>query len=304
MNRPMRWTIWCFPASSVFNDKGKKLGISDVRFATIALLVLALPATWGADLEWPADYRYGLESLERGQFQAAVAALEKAIAANPRPGLSEDPAGVDYLPYVNLAIAHYKAGHPDQARAALEQSRHHAVATASFGGRNLWDRYALSIMATDEAMVAQSGTADFREYERGTYTLDEAEAGEIKRQVLRRCALSEKVAANRLPWYFHYEFGLELTAAGDPQRGLDALILAANVREESKRKSRMYGMWFTDYLPYFRIAQAHSKLGNWRCAMDAMRLSARYSEFSPADSGFQDYSDLQKLILRHNPQSG
>ena len=97
---------------------------------------------------------------------------------------------------------------------------------------------------------------------------------------------------------------LPASKTSDPQRGLDALILAANVREESRRKSRMYGMWFTDYLPYFRIAQAHSKLGNWRCAMDAMRLSARYSEFSPADSGYRDYSDLQKLILRHNPQSG
>ncbi len=153
--------------------------------------------------------------------------------------------------------------------------------------------------------AAAAGEADYRDFEAADYTLDPREAAQIRRQVLRRCALSEKIAGNRLPWYFHYEYGLELLAAGDPQRGLEALIVAANLREVSKRNSRMYGMWFTHYLPYFQIAQAHSQLGNWRCAMDALRLSARYSEYSPADAGYQDYSDLQKLILRHtNDRSG
>ncbi len=167
---------------------------------------------------------------------------------------------------------------------------------------------ALSALALAPALPVAAGELaadpDYRQYDAAAYVLDEAQAEQIRNQVLKRCALAARLAENRLPWYFHYEFGLELLAAGDPQRGLEALIVAANLREESKRNSRMYGMWFTHYLPYYQIAQAHSQLGNWRCAMDAMRLSARYSEFSPADAGWTDYSDLQKLILRHAEQSG
>lgn len=166
---------------------------------------------------------------------------------------------------------------------------------------------ALAVLGFGALLLAPFAVAgkdtDYRQFDQAAYVLDAAQAERIRDQVLKRCALSARLAENRLPWYFHYEYGLELLAAGDPQRGLEALIVAANLREESKRNSRMYGMWYTHYLPYFQIAQAHSQLGNWRCAMDAMRLSARYSEYSPSDAGWSDYSDLQKLILRHTTQS-
>ncbi|MDJ0654747.1 MAG: tetratricopeptide repeat protein [Xanthomonadales bacterium] len=258
------------------------------------LLTFSLAATAGG---WDDDYRYGLESLERGQYQAAIGAFTKAIEGNPQASLATN-GKLDYLPYLNLAVAYHQAGANDQAREALRESGQQGVVARSFMGRNLWDRYALAIMATDEQMVADTSQGDYREFERSDYTLSGQEARQIRTQVLRRCALSEKIASDNLPWYFHYEYGLELMEAGDPQRALDELILAANLREDSKRNSRMYGMWFTNYLPYYQIAQAHSKLGNWRCAMDAMRLSAQQDEFSPVDPGYQEYSDLQKLIMR------
>ena len=136
------------------------------------------------------------------------------------------------------------------------------------------------------------------------YALTDTECEDIRRQVLRRCALPEKGSTGTLPWYFHYEYGLELMAAGDSQRAIDELIVAAAIREKSRRKSRMYGMWFTDYLPYYQIALAHSKMGNWQQAMDAMRVSARNSEFSPIDRGYDQYSDLQKLIMRQSDEAG
>ncbi len=244
------------------------------------------------------DYRYGLESLERGEFTAAIAAFETAVSKDPTPRLAVLANDTDYLPHLNLAVAHHEAGNQEAARKALDVSAAHGVVRQSYLGRKLWDRYALNIMATDSAMLADNQAADFRTFERSDFTLSDTEVTSIKSQVLRRCALSGKGPTDEMPWYFHYEFGLDLMAAGDPQRALDELILAANLREDSKRNSRMYGMWFTNYLPYFQIAQAHSKLGNWQCAMDAMRVSAKQSEYSPVDPGYDQYSDLQKLILR------
>ncbi len=266
------------------------------RFLLTLLLVSSSTLINAAD----DDYHYGLESLERGEFSAAIAGFEAAIKADPVPRLAVLARDTDYLPHLNLAVAQHEAGNGAAARKALEKSAGYGVVRQSYLGRKVWDRYALNIMATDDAMLADNATADYRQFERSDFTLSESEVTTIKGQVLRRCALTGKGSTDQMPWYFHYEFGLDLMAAGDPQRALDELILAANLREDSKRNSRMYGMWFTNYLPYFQIAQAHSKLGNWQCAMDAMRVSAQQSEFSPVDPGFEQYSDLQKLIMRQS----
>jgi hypothetical protein len=267
----------------------------------IAACLLAAPIQSFAE-EWPESYPRALDQLEKEQFADAVKSLEASIEQDPTPASRE--GGIDYLPYLHLAIAQYENGEKEDARSALAKSQEHETALNSFIGRNLWDRYALLIMATDEQVAKASQDADFREFERQPYSLSDAVCEDIKRQVLRRCALPQESGADTLPWYFHYEYGLELMAAGDAQRAVDELILAATIREKSRRKSRMYGMWFTDYLPYYQIALAHAKMGNWRHAMDAMRTSSQFGEFSPVDRGYEEYSDLQKLIMRQNEKAG
>ncbi len=160
----------------------------------------------------------------------------------------------------------------------------------------------LLIVASTQVVLAASsiqtddGMVPYTEYTPSAYTLEPSEVAEIRARVLRKCAIRSTGRDEQLPWYFNYEFGQELVAAGDTQRGLDALILAANQRQTSQRNSRMYGMWYTNYLPYYRIAQAHSQLGNWACAMDAIRLSNQNTEFTRSDRGYEAYSDLQKMI--------
>lgn len=151
--------------------------------------------------------------------------------------------------------------------------------------------------ATAATTIQSEDTVRYTDYTPSAYTLEAHEVDEIRARVLRKCAIRSTGLDEQLPWYFNYEFGQELMAAGDVQRGLDALILAANQRQVSQRNSRMYGMWYTNYLPYYRIAQAHSQLGNWACAMDAIRLSNQHAEFSRTDRGYQDFSDLEKMIL-------
>jgi len=162
--------------------------------------------------------------------------------------------------------------------------------------------FIFTVLSVSNNAVARQAE-NYRQFERSALTLPDSEVETIRNQVLRRCALTQNTAQSQLPWYFHYEFGLELLNQGDPQRALDALIVAANLREDSKRNSRMYGMWFTNYLPYYQIALAHTKLGNWRCAMDALRVSTKNSEFLPRDRGYEEFTDLEKMILFQNPQS-
>lgn len=274
---------------------------SITRYVLGALAMLSpLSVTTSLAAErWEQDYLEALDLLSERSFEPAAARLALAAEARPQPAIGAIDGEIDYLPYLHLAATRFELGDAAEARRLLAESARHGVARRSWVGRQLWERYALPIMASDDALTGSgAATASFRDFDRQAYVLDEDEAELLRAQVLRRVAPPGDDGRDMLPWYFHYEYGLELLDAGDPQRALDELILAAGKRETSARKSRMYGMWFVNYLPYYRIAQAHSQLGNWRCAMDAMRLSARYGEFSPADRGFEDYSDLQKLILR------
>jgi hypothetical protein len=111
------------------------------------------------------------------------------------------------------------------------------------------------------------------------------------------------MAENKLPWYFYYEFGVELLKSGDPQRAVEAFVLGANVREDPSRNKRMYGMWYIDYLPYYQLALAHSKLGNWESARDAIETSENFGEFSPDDSDYESFTSLNQLI-QSNLQQG
>jgi hypothetical protein len=129
-----------------------------------------------------------------------------------------------------------------------------------------------------------------------TQQLSEQQLQDLRRNVLRRCALSSKIDQNKLPWYFHYEFGVALLNAGDAERSLEALQLGANLRQEPKRDKRMYGMWYIDYLPYFQIARAHSRLGEWEEASAAIQLSDELEHISRRDYAFDSYSELRARI--------
>jgi hypothetical protein len=59
----------------------------------------------------------------------------------------------------------------------------------------------------------------------------------------------------------------------------------------------MYGVWFTDYLPYLQIARLHVRLGNWACARDALRVSQELKEVTKKDREFHEFEELQQEAL-------
>jgi len=244
-------------------------------------------------------YLTGIEQFTQGNPAAAADSFFSAIRLAPSP--ETEPA--EYIPYLYLAVSQYENGHFQQARDALIQSQVYGVAARTETGKLLLERYAARIM------TAQVGEGDYAFAPQSSpvasdaYSLSDNEVELIRAQVLNRCAIDSKLVKNKLPWYFYYEFGMDLMKAGDAKRAIEAFQLGANLREDPSRNKRMYGMWYIDYLPYYQIALAHSKLGEWQQAHEAILTSENFGEFSPNDPDYASFSELDRLIksnLKHN----
>jgi len=245
-------------------------------------------------------YLSGLEFFQQGDPQEASESFFSAIRLAPQP--TTEPA--EYIPYLYLSVAYYESGHMRQARDALIQSQVYGVAAETETGKQLLDRYAAKIMSApleDPEFVTSPQSSPVAN---PTYLLSDNEVELIRAQVLDRCAISSKLANNKLPWYFHYEFGMDLMKAGDAQRAIEAFQMGANVREDPSRNKRMYGMWYIDYLPYYQLALAHSKLGEWESARDAIETSENFGEFSPSDPDYQSFASLSQLIKSNLKDNG
>jgi tetratricopeptide (TPR) repeat protein len=146
------------------------------------------------------------------------------------------------------------------------------------------------------AVPAAQKPRSYRDFDPRPAVLAEADLDRLRSRVLSRCNLPPGTDLKKAPWYFHYELGLELSRRGDPQRALDAFLEAIQRRSEPHRQARMYGMWFTDYLPYLEIAKAHAALGNWQCAADAVRISLGTREVTEGDREFLELTELKSEI--------
>jgi hypothetical protein len=146
------------------------------------------------------------------------------------------------------------------------------------------------------ARAAPAPGKDFKTFERKPTVLSDEELDRLRRAVLARCDMAPTADPSRAPWYYHYELGLELERRKDPQRALDALLEAVARKARPERRSRMYGMWFQDYRPYFEIAKLHAMLGNWQCAADALRLSERAAEVRGGDGSYGELQELKSEV--------
>jgi hypothetical protein len=124
------------------------------------------------------------------------------------------------------------------------------------------------------------------------------EAAEALRQrVLNQCGLV--ASSDILPWYFHFEFGRALLGAGDAARAVEQLSMSIDLNPVPRADKRLYGMWFTDYLPYIQLAEAHAQLDNWPCAAHAMQLSRETGESAFGQVDPQRIRALQDAIDRN-----
>ena len=148
---------------------------------------------------------------------------------------------------------------------------------------------ALLLFATVLAAEEPSLTA----FERKPFVLSESEVESIKNEIRTRCNLPPADDIT-YPWYYHYEVGLAMQKHRDWQRALDSMLTALDRRERPQKYTRIYGMWFIDYFPYYNIGLAHYHLKNWKCAVQSFRLSQMFEDI-PRDA-VQSYR-LRELEL-------
>lgn len=124
----------------------------------------------------------------------------------------------------------------------------------------------------------------------------------LRQKVLVQCGLAE--ATDRLPWYFHFEFGRALLDAGDARRAVVQLAQSVDLNPVPRADKRLYGMWFTDYLPYFQLADAHARLENWPCAAHALELSRSSGEAASGRLDPQRVRAVENAIGQHGDAVG
>jgi tetratricopeptide (TPR) repeat protein len=273
------------------------------------LVVLVSGVAVAQNRDWQQNYVVALTQFEKGNFEAAALALEESISRNPQP----ETGGIDYLPYIYLAVSRFELGQNNAARDALVMSHVKAKASTTESGQILIESYGAQIMnAPLTAPVTASiiaapinekplPVADPKPLEQDfqVVSLSENEVDTIRQQVLKDCEFCTDVSENKMPWYFHYKMGVDLMAAGDVERALESFKIGVSLRTQSSRDSRTYGMWYIDYLPYYQIAMAYAKLGNWKNAQTAISVSDRLGEFSPRDRDYEEFTELQVLIANH-----
>lgn len=268
-----------------------------MRLAIAALMSAAVVAA--AELPWYQSYERGVAAVERGEGATAIPLLEAAISERPQEALKVRTHGVhfvDYLPHLYLAYAHWLAGNALSARRGLAESDRQGVARQSEPGRELAG--ALRTLLREPAPVptpeqtAEPAPARFRLFPHRSPTLSEDEYRRLEAEVMASCGIDPASPLTIAPWYFHYELALALDRRGDPQRALEALLVSTQRRPQPQRQARLYGMRFSDYVPYFWIAREHARLGNWECVIDALRVSSENGEVSERDPEYAEYMAL------------
>jgi tetratricopeptide (TPR) repeat protein len=270
----------------------------------LGLALLAVPQEPAA---WYQLYDQGVMAIEQGRPAEARPLLEAALAKRPTEGLKVRTYGVffvDYMPHLYLAIAAQMLGELESARASIATAEASGIAARSEAGAPLLAAYRILLRSPGEdATQHQAATPverrGFRIFPSQPPKLSDTEYQQLRKQVAARCGVPDDVTSSRAPWYFHYELALVLARQGDPQRSVEALIVSTDHKPQPQRQARMYGMWFTDYIPFYWLAREHALLGNWECVTDALEASQKSGEVSERDQEFAEFRALVEEARRH-----
>jgi tetratricopeptide (TPR) repeat protein len=266
----------------------KKLTLVFVCFAVIAM---------AGEPVWRVNYSKGMQFISEQKYEDGIAYLKMAVADKPISEIVKDSSGtLEYLPYLQLGISYYHIGKTQLAEEFLNLENSLSAISMSKAGQDLMKDYRdkLSRSASNDP-VAEQG---IREFQKKPYVLSEQEVQRMKEDIRQRCNLP-KADERTYPWYYHYELGLMLKQKSDWQRALDSFISALDFRDRPQRFSRIYGMWFIDYYPYYNIGLAHYHLRNWKCADESFRLSQMFEDL-PSSSSEQKLMQEMKSEVERN----
>jgi tetratricopeptide (TPR) repeat protein len=260
---------------------------------SLALVVASVPLAAG---EWFDHYEKGVRLIEQGKAAEARTELEAAVKARATEGVqvpSRPQQYIDYLPHLYLAIANQMAGDVEKAKKELAIAETSGMATKSEVGRPLLVAYQLLLRGDAAGKYPR-----YAVYEKRIGVLGDDDFTALRNDILTRNNLPLDTKPADSPWYANYEIGLELERKGDYPRALTHFIDAVADRPNPQRQARMYGMWLIDYYPYFHIARAHTRLGNWQSAKNALEISQRLGEIPNGAPELSEWLSLQRETER------
>jgi len=96
-------------------------------------------------------------------------------------------------------------------------------------------------------------------------------------------------------WYESYEKADRALRAGEWDEAVRQIHLALEGKGDSSARARTYGMNFTSYFPYYKLAVAYYNLGDLDAASQALENEERASAVQQSAA---DYAELQSLRQR------
>lgn len=241
---------------------------------------------------WRDNYEKGLQLAAQGRYEEAASFLKMSVADKPISEIiAEEKGAFEYLPYLQLGICYFHMDKLSLAREFFQVENSLAALAQSKGGVQLMKQYSAKVESAGGTRAVPKEDV-IRKFERKPYVLNDGDVGKMKEDIRNRCNLP-KADEESYPWYYHYELGLAFEGKHDWQRALDSFLAALDHRDQPQRYSRIYGMWFIDYYPYYNIGKAHMNLQNWQCASSAFRLSQMFEDM-PRNS--PDFLNLQDLL--------
>jgi tetratricopeptide (TPR) repeat protein len=235
-------------------------------------LCLIASFAFAEEPSWRSNYNVGIKLADQKKFEEAIGFLRMAAADKPISQIVTEGGNLEYLPYLQIGIAYYQLGKYELAGEFFDLESALPAVTLSKTGESLLKDYREKLTHKDKDTGEKEAQKTIRDYSKKPYLLPEMEVQKMKEDIRQKCNLP-KAEERSYPWYYHYELGLALKQKNDWQRALDSFINALDFRDQPQKFSRIYGMWFVDYYPYYYIGLAHFNLGNWKCADDSFRLS-------------------------------
>ncbi|GBC85726.1 hypothetical protein HRbin11_02176 [bacterium HR11] len=259
------------------------------RCVLLALSVSLGVPSWAAERpapkRWtpPPAYQRAVQAVQDQRWQEAIGYLEESLLqAPPRAGDAQQ-AAAGYAPYLYMAYAYVRLGRTEAAEAFYRLAQR-------FSGYEHQPELQAYATFIDQAL------------KRPTETREDGSAPSVfykdqgPPEETGGCEVAPARDPYNLPWYFHYALGKELFERGQYREALRSLRRALLLNPRPETQARTYGMWHTEYRPYYYMTQAFLKLGQRDCAAQTARESVRFREIPPTDGLYPEWQQVLKVL--------
>ncbi|MCS7313697.1 MAG: tetratricopeptide repeat protein [Acidobacteria bacterium] len=237
------------------------------------------PKRWTA----PPAYQRAIQAVQDQRWQEAIGHVEESLLqAPPRPGDAQQ-AAAGYVPYLYMAYAYARLGRTDAAEAFYRLAQR-------FGGYERQPELQAYATFIEQSLKRPSETPENSSAPSIFYKDPETH------QASMVCEVAPARDPYNLPWYFHYALGKELFERGQYQEALRSLRRALLLNPRPEAQARTYGMWHTEYRPYYYMTQAFLKLGQRDCAAQMARESLRFREIDPTDGLYPEWQQVLRSL--------